>query len=125
MKSSKIIIANEAPSVRDAIWAKPVDGGYALYLLENGTWKPIKTMDDNDTASLIDDAVNESTSSLKKYADTAYINSGTFAKKPSSPKKGQQYFCTDKNSGETGAADGLIIYWNGTNWVNALGVTVS
>ena len=48
---------------------------------------------------------------------------GTFANKPTSPNVGQMYFCTDKQTTE-GQTNGISIYWNGTNWTDALGRTV-
>lgn len=59
MKICKLAISNEAPSLRDAMWAKPISGGFALYLLDGGTWKPVKVMDDNSTPQTGDDtAIN-------------------------------------------------------------------
>lgn len=49
---------------------------------------------------------------------------GTFANRPTNPNIGQQYFCTDRLTVE-GITNGIPIYWNGTNWVDALGRTVS
>lgn len=147
MRVYKVIVSKEAPNVNGALWAKPVEGGFALYLLEGKTWKPQVIMDDNDTAALVDDVVADSTKKLKstligksndtksantingakKYADDAVANlikSGTFANKPDSPSAGDMYFCTNKQTTE-GAADGIMIYYNGTDWVDALGRTVS
>lgn len=147
MRTYKVVISKEAPSIKDALWAQPVEGGFALYILYCGKWTPMVLMDDNDTAALVDDAVADSTKKLKstligknndtkssntingakKYADDAVANlikSGTFANKPDSPSAGDMYFCTDKQTTE-GAADGIMIYYNGTDWVDALGRTVS
>lgn len=143
MRVYKVIVSKEAPNVNGALWAKPVEGGFALYLLEGKTWKPQVIMDDNDTAALVDDAVADSTKKLKstligksndtksantingakKYADDAVANlikSGTFSNVPESPEVGTQYFCTNKQT-EEGQTDGVMIYWNGTAWVDALG----
>jgi hypothetical protein len=51
--------------------------------------------------------------------------SGAFSQKPSGKDiyEGFQYWCTDKQTIE-GNAKGILIYWNGTNWVDALGRTV-
>lgn len=59
MKNCKIIISREAPSQKDILWAKPITGGFALYLLDGGVWKPIKMMDDKGTQSIIDDTVQD------------------------------------------------------------------
>lgn len=45
---------------------------------------------------------------------------GSFADKPQNPYKGQQYFCTNKQTAE-GSNNGIPIYYNGTNWVDAMG----
>ena len=37
------------------MWAKPVEGGFTLYLLSNGTWLPAKLVDDNSTPVISDD----------------------------------------------------------------------
>lgn len=52
------------------------------------------------------------------------IPTGTFANAPASPTIGQQYFCTDRQTSE-GATDGIMIYYNGTSWVDALGRAVA
>ena len=31
------------------MWAKPVEGGFTLYLMDGGAWKPVKLVDDNST----------------------------------------------------------------------------
>ena len=113
MRNYKVIISTDAPSVRDAIWAKPVSGGFTLYLMNNGAWQPAKVVDDSGAPIAIPSDVSK-----------AYIESGAFNKKPSSATKGQMYFCTNKQTTE-GQADGIPIFYNGTNWVDALGRTVS
>lgn len=49
---------------------------------------------------------------------------GTYANRPTNPNVGQVYFCTDKQTTE-GTTNGIPLYWNGTNWVDALGRIVS
>jgi hypothetical protein len=60
---------------------------------------------------------------LDTYA-VAGATQGTFANKPTEPDTGQMYFATDKQTTE-GATNGIPIWYNGTNWVDALGRTVS
>lgn len=60
---------------------------------------------------------------LETYTD-AGATEGTFANKPTSPNVGQMYFCTDKTA-TGGSNNGVPIWWNGTNWVDAVGNTVS
>ncbi len=58
--------------------------------------------------------------------DSADIfHSGSFGYKPTSPKIGFAYFCTNKQTTE-GAIDGIMIYHKGNDvWVDALGRVVS
>ena len=60
---------------------------------------------------------------LETYTD-AGATEGTFANKPTSPNVGQMYFCTDKTA-TGGTNNGVPIWYNGTNWVDAVGNTVS
>ena len=60
---------------------------------------------------------------IETYSD-AGATQGTFANKPISPNVGQMYFCTDKTA-TGGSNNGVPIWYNGTNWVDAIGNTVS
>lgn len=64
MKILKVALSNEAPNMKDVLWLKPVSGGFALYALD-GSWKPLKLVDDNNTAKISDDTVAEATSAVK------------------------------------------------------------
>ena len=57
MKLLKVALSNDAPSVRDALWLKPVSGGFTLYALFNSKWNPLKMVDDNGTVQTGDDSV--------------------------------------------------------------------
>ena len=63
MKLYKLAFSKEAPSIKDAVWAAPVEGGFALYLCDSGTWKPLKVMDDKGTVSTADDIVHDAVTS--------------------------------------------------------------
>ena len=66
MKKVDLYISSSAPSVNSgAAWLKPIDGGYTLYVLDNG-WKPLKLINDANTP--------EGNSSLKNIK-TALIGS--------------------------------------------------
>ena len=39
---AKIAISNNAPSIKDVIWAKPEQDGFMLYMLAGGKWLPLK-----------------------------------------------------------------------------------
>ena len=59
MKIYRTIVSNEAPPVRDALWVKPVDGGFVMYMCVSGSWSPLKLVDDNSTADTTDAIVQE------------------------------------------------------------------
>lgn len=49
MKFYRIALSTGAPAVKDAMWLKPVEGGFTLYVMEGGSWLPLKLVDDNAT----------------------------------------------------------------------------
>lgn len=59
MKIYKLVMGNKAPGMKDALWLKPVPGGFTLHCLDGGKWLPIKLMDDNETSSVVDDIVDD------------------------------------------------------------------
>ena len=59
MKFLNVVLSNEAPNVRDAMWLKPVENGFTLYALYNGVWNPVKLVDDQGTADISDDKKKE------------------------------------------------------------------
>lgn len=59
MKKIDLFISPTAPTVRSgAAWLKPVNGGFALYILDGG-WKPLVLVNDNNTPSEGDDIVQD------------------------------------------------------------------
>lgn len=50
-----LYISKEAPNARNAVWLKPVSGGFVLYALFNAKWQPLKLVDDNGTVKPGDD----------------------------------------------------------------------
>ena len=74
MKILKPVYSKTAPNLRDALWLKPVDGGFAAYVLEGGTWVPQKPMDDNNTASEGDDVVQDLIGSVQDSSSANTIN---------------------------------------------------
>lgn len=83
------ILSNEAPAQRNALWIKPVAGGFALYLMEGGKWLPQKQMDDNGTTKIIDDTVQDLVGQDKdsKSKNTIY-GAKNFAKDQADALKG-------------------------------------
>lgn len=55
MTFDKILLSSTQPGHTDTAWAKPVRGGFALYLYFNGQWQPTVIMNDNQSSSPEDD----------------------------------------------------------------------
>lgn len=55
MKINNVVRSNEAPNVKNCIWAKPIANGFVLYMLEGGMWKPLQVVDSKNTPLLADD----------------------------------------------------------------------
>lgn len=55
MTFDKIVLQPTQPSRIDVVWARPVKGGFALYLYYDGKWQPQIVMDDEGTWSPDDD----------------------------------------------------------------------
>jgi hypothetical protein len=43
MKKLQPVLSKEAPSLRDALWVKPVDEGINIYALVGNKWQPLVT----------------------------------------------------------------------------------
>ena len=51
-----INVSYDAPKhPKGSLWLKPVKDGFVLYWLNEGIWKPLKVVDEKNTASIIDD----------------------------------------------------------------------
>ena len=69
-----LYISNTAPNVkRGAAWLKPVSGGCALYVLDNG-WKPLKLVDDGGTPTESDDTTQDLIGSVQDESSANTIN---------------------------------------------------
>ena len=81
MKKVDLYIGSSAPSVNNgAAWLKPVNGGFALYILDGG-WKPLKLVDDKNTPSEGDDTVeNTKVELIGSVQDEATANTINGAK---------------------------------------------
>lgn len=74
MKKIDLYISSSAPIVnKGAAWLKPVDGGFALYILDNG-WKPLVLVNDNNTPSEGDDTVQDLIGSVQDEKTANTIN---------------------------------------------------
>jgi len=57
MITLKTYLSPVQPAVQNGLWLKPIDGGYALYLIGSGNVEPINLVDDNDTKTDADDVL--------------------------------------------------------------------
>ena len=74
MKKIDLYISRNAPLVHNgAAWLKPVEGGFALYILDNG-WKPLVLVNDNNTPSEGDDTVQDLIGSIEDTKTANTIN---------------------------------------------------
>lgn len=69
-----IVLSPYPPYAKDCIWAKPIDGGFVLYILFNGEWQPMKT---EVAASEPTDATGEDTTEPVEPADNTEGAEGT------------------------------------------------
>lgn len=74
MKDLRFILSTQEPAVRDCVWCKPVEGGFALYMLQAGVMTPLKVTDDKSTASIVDDAVQDLVGSVQDEKTANTIN---------------------------------------------------
>ena len=56
MKILKAILSERAPR-GEALWLKPVDGGFAIYVISKGGCRSLKVVGDNGTKTIGDDKV--------------------------------------------------------------------
>lgn len=61
MELCNIVLSVKEPKAKNCIWAKPVNGRFTIYLLDGGYWKPVVTVNDNETAYTTADDVAEQT----------------------------------------------------------------
>lgn len=125
MKILQVALSNEAPNVKDALWLKPVDGGFVMYVLDGG-WKPLKMVNDGGTSALNDDkakvnlevtniqnlttkqcnALNVGDQVIKKTGSQKHLYTVTYKEE----KQGLCLSYMDAENAETVAYD-----WNGTS----------
>lgn len=74
------IISSAAPRVKNALWIKPVEGGFAIYAKFNGKWQPLKMVDDGGTPSVADDEIATMDSIIGTSEDTPEDNTINGAK---------------------------------------------
>ena len=57
----KIVLSLQEPSQTTVLWAKPMEGGFAFYLFDNGRWKAMNVVSDMGTPTTDDDTVADIT----------------------------------------------------------------
>ena len=57
MRLLKVAVSNDAPSVKDCLWAKPAAGAFSLYLLDGGVWKPLELVNPGNLSTTTDDTL--------------------------------------------------------------------
>lgn len=79
MKILKTVLSNTEPSIKDALWLKPVDGGFQFFVLD-GTWKAMKEADPQalnaveDAEASIVGTSDDTSSDMTLYGLKAYID---------------------------------------------------
>lgn len=79
MELCNIVLSVKEPRAKNCIWAKPVDGGFTIYLLDGGCWKPVITVNDNDTPYTTADDVAEQTKNKVDKVSTSTITNNFVA----------------------------------------------
>ena len=75
MINCNVVISKESPSVRNALWLKPIEGGFAAYAKFNGKWQPLQLADDGGTATVGDDQPSQVSTALDKVKSITTIKS--------------------------------------------------
>ena len=65
LKIKNTFVSEMQPAISDGLWLKVVGGKVALYLIEAGTPKPLQLVDDNSTATPLNDTIAETTKKVK------------------------------------------------------------
>ena len=65
LKIKNIFVSEMQPAISNGLWLKVVGGKVALYLIEAGTPKPLQLVDDNSTATPLNDTIAETTKKVK------------------------------------------------------------
>jgi len=74
MQKLDVYISKEAPGAKNALWLKPVEGGFVMYALYGGKWNPLKLVDDKDTDKVKDDTVQNLVGTVKDTGNADTIN---------------------------------------------------
>lgn len=64
MITLKTYLSPVQPAVQNGLWLKPVNNGYALYLIGNGAVEPVNLISENNTVSDAKDTIKSIKSEL-------------------------------------------------------------
>ena len=91
----KIVLSSTEPPWTSVLWIKPVEGGVAFYLYDNGKWRILRPMNDKGTISPDDDQPYDLDGmAATKLSDLKDVELGT-------------------------VTQGQILKYNGASWENA------
>ena len=74
MRKYEMILSTKEPQRKGCLWAKPSGNGFILYLLDGCVWKPLVTVDDKGTSSILDDVAESVSGKVDKAASTVANN---------------------------------------------------
>ena len=74
MVGIKTFISDVKPMTLNALWLKPIEGGFAAYLINGGITQPLKLVDDNGTEDAKDDKVKDIIGSVRDEKTANTIN---------------------------------------------------
>ena len=74
MTSVKTFISATKPQVLFGLWLKPVEDGFAAYIINAGSVKPLKVVDDKNTENTKDDEVVDLIGSVQDSKSANTIN---------------------------------------------------
>ena len=74
MITIKTVISREMPAIQSGLWLKPVEGGFAAYLIDGGIVSTLKLVDDKGTEDTKDDVVHDIIGSVQDEKTENTIN---------------------------------------------------
>ena len=78
MKVLKVVLSNDAPNMKDALWLKPEKDGYALYV-PDGSWKKLKLSADNAESKVAYEEAGAAEAAKKKLIGSSKDKSTTMS----------------------------------------------
>lgn len=89
IRVKNMFISDVQPPIKEGLWLKVTSEGVILYFIEAGTPKPLKLVDDQGTASVIDDTIQNLVGSVSDAKTDNTINGAkAYAKNQADTLKG-------------------------------------